>query len=234
MEFIYDEKRTLKQSLLFIKSITLIFHFFSIYINFNSIEKDNRFIYYLLTLFSTLLCVCNNARYEYVHYKIHGLPFASIDEFIIWKKSQQFIVLTCFLNLFETFIHIFFFCLTITKLSFVDSNILFYSISTLFLEIYAFICFFLSTFIIIFCCSLNISFVDVFFIEDIGNNNKILQYIVDIYPNIDEKSECCICMDKNTNPWVSISCGHKFHRECIMQWNRHNNTCPICRAIVIS
>ena len=230
MDFIYDEKRVFKKTLLIIKSITLLFHFFCLYINFDSIEKNNSFIYYGLTLFSTFLCVCNNVRYEYAHIKIYGKHFTSIDEFRLWEKKHQLICLTSFLIVFEITVHIFFFCMTITKLSFVNTKIQFYSISWLILELYAILCFFIVVFVLIFCCSLNIPLFDWFFIDNSTHQPRLIMDIHAIHIYIDQESECCICMDKNTNVWLNLPCAHKFHRECIAQWLTTNDTCPICRS----
>jgi hypothetical protein len=230
MDFIYDEKRICKQTLLFIKCVTLLFHFFCIYINFDSIEKDNRFIYYSFTLFSTLLCVCNNARYEYAHFKIYGNHFASIYEFKQWKKKHQYICLTSFLTIFEITVHIFFFCMTITKLSFENRKLLFYSISSLILEIYAILCFFITIFVLIFCCSLHIPIIDWFFLDNQTEQPRIRTNILLTQVYIDKEMECCICMDKNINNWIKIPCGHAFHHECIRHWLRTSNTCPVCRS----
>ena len=29
-----------------------------------------------------------------------------------------------------------------------------------------------------------------------------------------------------------LICGHKFHRDCFLQWYEINNTCPQCRSII--
>ena len=99
MEFIYDDKRICKKSMLFIKFTTFLLHLICLYIDFNYIQKDNIFIYYISTIFSTLCLICNNARYEYIHIKIYGKNFRSIDEFNEWKKTNQFIRITYFLNM---------------------------------------------------------------------------------------------------------------------------------------
>lgn len=230
MEFIYDDNRICKKTILFIKSITLLFHFICLYINFNSIEKDSIFIYYISTVFITFCCVCNNVRYEYAHMKIYGNPFSSIDEFTQWKKNHAFIRTTYFLNNFEIILHILFFCMTIKHISFINKNILFYSISWIILYFYSFMYFLMIILGCIFCCTLNISFIDRIFTDKSNIQPRLSTYIL---TNVDIEKECCICMDKNTNNWVDIPCGHSFHNECIIQWYQTSNTCPICRSVLL-
>jgi hypothetical protein len=43
--------------------------------------------------------------------------------------------------------------------------------------------------------------------------------------------ECSICLDiiENNNFIKLINCKHIFHRSCINEWKKINNTCPLCR-----
>ena len=43
--------------------------------------------------------------------------------------------------------------------------------------------------------------------------------------------ECSICLDVvENNDFVKlINCKHIFHRSCIEEWKKINNTCPLCR-----
>lgn len=43
---------------------------------------------------------------------------------------------------------------------------------------------------------------------------------------------CPICLDliDLENHYIT-ECNHKYCRECIMNWFRNNNTCPVCRNI---
>lgn len=225
MEFIYDDTRICKKTIVFIKFITLLIHFIFLYIDFDRIEKNRIFIYYINTVFASFCCICNNLRYEYAHIKIYGQTFQSIDQFQQWKKKYKFIKTTYFLNNFEIISHIVFFCMTINQFTFINKQIIFYSISAIILYFYAFLYFFMIILAGIFCCSLNISFFDRVFI----NKSRSSAYIL---TNVDLDKECCICMDKNANNWVDVPCGHSFHGECIIQWNRTSNTCPICRSVI--
>lgn len=51
--------------------------------------------------------------------------------------------------------------------------------------------------------------------------------------------QCSICLtdiskleNKNNNNF-KLNCGHKFHKECIMEWLKNHNTCPLCRDKMI-
>ncbi|XP_052563827.1 E3 ubiquitin-protein ligase Kcmf1-like isoform X2 [Culex pipiens pallens] len=47
----------------------------------------------------------------------------------------------------------------------------------------------------------------------------------------DEK--CCICQESmKAEDCRKLTCSHSYHRECINQWLRDNNSCPNCRAEV--
>jgi hypothetical protein len=226
MEFIYDDKRICKKVMLFIKFTTLLYHFICLYIDFNYIQKNSEFIYYINTVFLSFCCACNNIRYEYAHMKIYGQTFSSVEQFNLWKKTNKFVRTTYFLNNFEIIFHILFFCMTIKQFNLIDKKILFYSISWIILYFYAFIYFLIIISGCIFCCTLNIPLHLLIYKEkDRSSPYKLT--------NIDTESECCICMDKNTNNWVDIPCGHSFHYECIIEWNQTSNTCPICRSVLL-
>ena len=42
---------------------------------------------------------------------------------------------------------------------------------------------------------------------------------------------CCICMSPfKINDIVSeLQCAHVFHNECIQEWGKHKQVCPLCR-----
>ena len=41
---------------------------------------------------------------------------------------------------------------------------------------------------------------------------------------------CPICLCNEKGRIVQLSCHHKFHERCIMQWFKTSKSCPICRA----
>ena len=51
-----------------------------------------------------------------------------------------------------------------------------------------------------------------------------------------EEASCTICLDElnNGEPIVKLSCNHKFHENCAYSWLDKNNTCPMCRKIIIN
>jgi hypothetical protein len=40
---------------------------------------------------------------------------------------------------------------------------------------------------------------------------------------------CSICLD-NFVIGAALTCGHRFHGECVGRWLRRSRTCPVCRA----
>jgi hypothetical protein len=46
----------------------------------------------------------------------------------------------------------------------------------------------------------------------------------------EENGICAICDQQNDLNSISLGCGHKFHRNCILEWGSRNRTCPLCRA----
>ena len=49
------------------------------------------------------------------------------------------------------------------------------------------------------------------------------------FANVDAFT-CSICLDDDESPQKRLSCGHIFHRCCIMEWVATNPTCPLCRS----
>jgi hypothetical protein len=43
---------------------------------------------------------------------------------------------------------------------------------------------------------------------------------------------CNICLEDHNDKvnWISLSCSHKFHHECIKAWKEENKCCPICNT----
>lgn len=51
-----------------------------------------------------------------------------------------------------------------------------------------------------------------------------------------KNEQCSICMDhvrviESNNQMEQISsCGHMFHKSCLLAWREKNQTCPLCRS----
>ena len=39
---------------------------------------------------------------------------------------------------------------------------------------------------------------------------------------------CPICMGTD-GTFITTTCGHTYHRDCIQKWNKQTDTCPVCR-----
>ena len=46
-----------------------------------------------------------------------------------------------------------------------------------------------------------------------------------------EKKNCVICLEdfKNHDKAIILPCIHLFHKNCIKNWLKKKNTCPICK-----
>lgn len=47
--------------------------------------------------------------------------------------------------------------------------------------------------------------------------------------------ECPICLEKYVvnDKILNLECNHKFHKGCLSEWLKNNNTCPQCRENII-
>ena len=47
----------------------------------------------------------------------------------------------------------------------------------------------------------------------------------------DEKKQCLICLEdfKNGDEVIYLPCLHVFHKDCLLEWFREHNYCPICK-----
>jgi hypothetical protein len=46
---------------------------------------------------------------------------------------------------------------------------------------------------------------------------------------VSTENKCVICLDDEAEGLVILTCGHKFHNECIRGWMLRSPTCPTCR-----
>ena len=47
---------------------------------------------------------------------------------------------------------------------------------------------------------------------------------------ISETVNCPICYEDIKGDLCVSFCGHKFHNDCILKWQKYKNTCPLCRC----
>tara|TARA_B100000900_G_scaffold388416_1_gene380442 strand:- start:15878 stop:16249 length:372 start_codon:yes stop_codon:yes gene_type:complete len=47
--------------------------------------------------------------------------------------------------------------------------------------------------------------------------------------------ECSICLEQyiKNDKIINLNCSHSFHKDCLNEWLKKNNTCPQCREIII-
>ena len=64
----------------------------------------------------------------------------------------------------------------------------------------------------------------------ITKNVKINEYIL----NEDNNEKCSICLeDFNIGDTLNeLNCNHFYHKECINNWIKSNNNCPMCRSLI--
>lgn len=66
------------------------------------------------------------------------------------------------------------------------------------------------------------------------NENLIEEIVIDNSVHFKDKDECSICFltmkSKESSKLRVLTCKHVFHAKCIEEWNKINNTCPICRT----
>jgi hypothetical protein len=69
--------------------------------------------------------------------------------------------------------------------------------------------------------------------NNISSNNNITNNTTSVIgiTNVERgDTTCSICLDNNDDdPWVELSCKHKFHIECVYPWISLHNNCPNCR-----
>jgi predicted ATPase len=77
-----------------------------------------------------------------------------------------------------------------------------------------------------------------------GVRRYLLDHLADANPlsgfaSSDNTSTCLVCLDEFQSADIAdrecirLRCGHKFHRECIIEWGAVSNTCPTCRDSIV-
>lgn len=68
-------------------------------------------------------------------------------------------------------------------------------------------------------------------VSKVGNSNSIQNFGKTLTGLPKNEENCCICMDKLTNPKRLQKCGHIFCKECIEQYFKYKPACPSCGQI---
>eukprot|EP00980_Cylindrotheca_fusiformis_P000513 scaffold125_cov109-Cylindrotheca_fusiformis.AAC.3 len=67
------------------------------------------------------------------------------------------------------------------------------------------------------------------------SSQSVLSQRLSSWRNVSASEECCICLD-GYHPGDTISapitdkCNHVFHEECVVEWLRNHDLCPLCRV----
>ena len=43
---------------------------------------------------------------------------------------------------------------------------------------------------------------------------------------------CCICMGEANLDSITTQCNHLYCKNCLIEWLKNNDTCPICKELV--
>ncbi|VFQ62327.1 unnamed protein product [Cuscuta campestris] len=72
--------------------------------------------------------------------------------------------------------------------------------------------------------------------EAILNNLKRRKYPCTASEDLVEREPCSICQEEYSggDTLGTLDCGHEYHAECIKQWLKQKNLCPICKTTGLS
>jgi len=211
----YNNRRICAKLYVFFKFIGVIFYTISLQTCYN----PDFFIGMIVAMF---LSTMNSARYEYAHFKRYGTIFSSENEFEEWKeklypRSRIIFSIVELVIKIVYFIKIFPPVCEFRNLCEIGEGIFkIHILALLMIYIIAFV----SSICLLCSC----------YRYDYSHRQQIISLQIQILVINTQNEECCICMDiGNNSEWSILQCGHKFHGQCISQWLRSNQTCPICR-----
>lgn len=55
---------------------------------------------------------------------------------------------------------------------------------------------------------------------------------LEMYPICTFRCPICLKDEEHSSDFISLRCSHKFHPDCIDEWCKINNTCPMCRVVI--
>lgn len=58
--------------------------------------------------------------------------------------------------------------------------------------------------------------------------------VIIVPKDLGDLEECIICLGSFVKDNITLSCDHKYHKECIKEWIKEKDDCPLCRKILNS
>jgi hypothetical protein len=248
--FVYNEARSCAKIYIFLKSLGVAFYTSTL--TTCSIGTNTN----TLTIFMLVVMMCslvNSMRYEYAHFKKYGQVF-SLYEFEIWKNAQ-WPRSRLFFSILDMGIKIAFFIeeypptFEFYNACHIGKSVLKMHIVVLSLlyTLFGIFCTFL--FMSFYCCtytyihpatassapasSASASSASSSSSSSSASSQRVIFNTINNTTTIvDNKTECCICLDKTFQPWTVIPCGHAFHESCISTWINYHDSCPVCRFVI--
>jgi hypothetical protein len=235
--FVYTETRLYAKIYIFLKSLGVAFYTSTLTTCSIGTNTNTLTICMLVTMFGSLV---NWMRYEYAHFKKYGHVF-SLYEFEMWKNAQ-WPRSRLFVSILDLGIKIAFFIeeypptFEFYNACHIGKSVLKLHIVvlSLFYTLFGIFCIFVL--MLFYCCTST-------YIPHPGpgptpalaaaSSQHVILNTINTTTIIDNKTECCICLDKTFQPWTVLPCGHMFHRPCISTWINYHDSCPVCRFVVL-
>lgn len=241
--FVYHEKRKFSRGCLFFKMLG--FGFYSA--TTATCVNDNRVAWFGMISCMMFVSICNTIRYECAFQKVSGMTFQSIEAFKAWK-TQQKPHIKHMLDFVEFIIKIVYLSKSYPPVFTMYDGGNKFSMCQLGGSVLT-----AHTFAVMAGWVLFLLFAGCIYINILWNSTQMHPRDADVLSSavnhanaqlivsavepvavvIDNQSECCICLEKNDNPWATSHCAHSFHARCISDWVKRNPSCPICRTTLI-
>ena len=68
-----------------------------------------------------------------------------------------------------------------------------------------------------------------FFLSDDDTKNDNVKIVYNTINYVEDFS-CVICTEDHDTILAKLGCNHVFHRDCIVEWGKYKQECPLCRA----
>jgi hypothetical protein len=207
MEFTLVDNRRCQIITIFIRCILFIFDIICIVNSYDSIEINKLFYLYCATLTAIFASIANLIRYELIYWNNKGRIFDTKEEYKLWKIQN-------FSNIKYSFAAIECVC----KIALLFQTPLMKEEKLYYISIFI----------------IQLNAISILIVSGLFSIYAFFTFLCNPYfcINLDKnnKLECPICLDKNDKEWVTTKCNHRFHRDCLNEWVKISNTCPICRG----